>query len=389
MPMLDTILKRKIRLIDYEKICDNEGRRLVMFGKWAGYAGFLDILHGLGQRLKLLGHKNPFERIVMAHDYFDSKEAVKALKECGEEINSGALPTSLGPMIFVFTGTGNVSQGSRELFKHLPHEYVEPDRLPEIAKNGDMNKIYGCIVSRKHHLRRKIDGRFDPTEFEAFPERYESNFITEIAPYASVIINGLFWRANDPRLIKTLDSTKLSSKLIAICDISADPNGSIEFMTECTTIEKPFVIYNPEMGTTTSRLTDPGILICSIDNMPTQLPREATEHFGNLLLPFVEDMLKAAQATSFNKIKCVDEIKNAIITSNGHLTKKYDYIHELMVKQLERKINTRAEETYFDDFIDVTQEIECKNQKFSKSFDSAGLLKITSQKKFLTQHNRA
>lgn len=57
-----------------------------MFGKWAGYAGFLDILHGLGQRLKFLGHKNPFERIVMAHDYFDSKEAVEALKECGEEV---------------------------------------------------------------------------------------------------------------------------------------------------------------------------------------------------------------------------------------------------------------------------------------------------------------
>jgi hypothetical protein len=58
-----------------------------MFGKWAGYAGFLDILHGLGQRLKFLGHKNPFERMVMAHDYFDSKEAVEALKECGEEVN--------------------------------------------------------------------------------------------------------------------------------------------------------------------------------------------------------------------------------------------------------------------------------------------------------------
>jgi len=156
MPMLDVILKRKIRLIDYERICDSDGKRLVMFGKWAGYAGFLDILHGLGKRLKILGHNNnPFEKIFMAHNYFDSKEAIEALNECGKEILNGCLPNEHGPIIFVFTGTGNVSQGARELFKHLPHEYVEPDKLSEIVKNGNMNKIYGCIISRKHHLARK------------------------------------------------------------------------------------------------------------------------------------------------------------------------------------------------------------------------------------------
>ena len=59
-----------------------------MFGKWAGYAGFLDILHGLGQRLKILGTSNPFECVQMAHHYFDSNEAIGALRKCGEEVSS-------------------------------------------------------------------------------------------------------------------------------------------------------------------------------------------------------------------------------------------------------------------------------------------------------------
>lgn len=62
--------------------------------------------------------------------------AIKAIREAGYEIALNKLPRSLGPLIFIFTGRGNVSQGAQELFHHLPYEYVECKNLPEIAAKG-------------------------------------------------------------------------------------------------------------------------------------------------------------------------------------------------------------------------------------------------------------
>ncbi|VDK50940.1 unnamed protein product [Anisakis simplex] len=289
MAMLDTILHRKIRLIDYEKIVDNQGRRLVMFGRWAGYVGFIDILHGLGLRLLALGHHTPFLHIGLAHNYRDSHMAINALRDAGYEIAMNNMPRSLGPLTFVFTGTGNVSQGAQELFEHLPHEYVDVTALPKVVKKGR--------------------GPFNAEEFQEHPERFLSRFATEIAPYASVIINGVYWEQNAARLITIPDAKHLLTpkapgpevpgcptlphRLIALCDISADPGGSIEFMNECTTIDRPFAIYDADLNQCSASFDTPsGCLVCSIDNMPAQIPYEATEAFGDLLYPYITDMVR-------------------------------------------------------------------------------------------------
>ncbi|VDM51969.1 unnamed protein product [Angiostrongylus costaricensis] len=295
MEMLDTILQRKIRLIDYEKIVDENGKRLVMFGKWAGNAGFIDILHGLGLRLLALGHHTPFLHVGLAHNYSDSHMAINALRDIGYEIALGKMPRSLGPLVFVFTGSGNVSQGAQELFLHLPHEFVDVSTLPKVAQKGG--------------------GPFNIEEFEKHPDRYISKFATEIAPYASVIINGVYWDARTPRLITIPDAKHLFTpvqkydppgcptlphRLVAICDISADPGGSIEFMTECTTIDKPFMIYDADFHTSSDSFDSPSgcLLNCSTDQ-------------------------------SFQHLSCRPEVKRAIITDNGKLTKNYEYIADL------------------------------------------------------------
>ncbi|KAI6221387.1 Alanine dehydrogenase PNT and Saccharopine dehydrogenase domain containing protein [Aphelenchoides fujianensis] len=359
MELLDTILHRNIRLIDFEKICTPDGRRLVAFGKWAGWAGFIDILHGLGLRLLALGHHTPFLHIALAHNYAEAHSAVSAVRECGYEIALNRLPRSLGPLVFVFTGTGNVAQGACELFEHLPHEFVDVARLPEVVANGEMTKVYGCVVSREDHLMRKEGGRYDEAEFDAHPERYVSKFASEIAPYASVIVNGVYWGPNTPRLLTVGDAKQLFAqgadgrldspgcprlphRLLAIADISADPHGSIEFMTECTTIDKPFVMYDAHFNSSYESFDAPsGCLVCSIDNMPAQMPLEATNHFGHALLPFIPDMastpiphsLTPAADVPFAELKCRPEVKNAIITSEGALTPNFRYIDELRAAQ--------------------------------------------------------
>ncbi|TMS38063.1 hypothetical protein L596_004871 [Steinernema carpocapsae] len=349
MEMLDTILQRKIRLVDYEKMVDDNGKRLVMFGKWAGYAGFIDILHGLGLRLLALGHHTPFLHIGLAHNYSDSHMAINALRDTGYEIALNNMPRSLGPLIFVFTGSGNVSQGAQELFEHLPHEYVDVATLPKVAKKGQLNKVYGCVVTRADHMVPKHGGPFNKEEFEKHPELYVSKFASEIAPYASVIINGVYWGVNTPRLITIPDAKHLLQptakydvpgcptlphRLIALCDISADPGGSVEFMTECTTIDKPFTIYDADFNKCSDSFDTPsGCLVCSIDNMPAQMPIEATEQFGHLLYPYVMDMLNCSTDQPFSRLQCRDEVKRAVITTDGQLTPDYEYIDQLRREQ--------------------------------------------------------
>lgn len=92
--------------MDFEKFTREDGTRLVMFGKWAGQAGFIDILHGIGLRLLGLGHHTPFLHIALAHNYSDSHMAINAVRDCGYEIALNRLPRSIGPLLFVFTGSG-------------------------------------------------------------------------------------------------------------------------------------------------------------------------------------------------------------------------------------------------------------------------------------------
>lgn len=350
MPLLDAILEKNIRLIDYEKMVDEKGNRTVAFGVYAGVSGMLNILHGLGLRLLALGHHTPFMYIGPSHNYRNTEQARQAVRDAGYEIALDRMPKSLGPLVFVFTGSGNVSQGAQQVFQEFPHEYIEPEHLPKVAKHGATNKLYICVARREHHYVRKDGGKFDSEEFDQHPSRYASTFATAIAPYASVIINGIYWAPTAPRLI-TIPEAKnllrpqsfpwipssagcpqLPHRLIAICDISADPGGSIEFMNECTTIDKPFCLYDADQNKETDSFAGKGVLICSIDNMPAQIPKEATDFFGRLLLPYVKDMLMSDATKPFSDYNVNPEVKNAVIASNGQLTPNHEYITDLRKK---------------------------------------------------------
>uniref|UniRef100_A0A3B3TXY5 Aminoadipate-semialdehyde synthase n=1 Tax=Poecilia latipinna TaxID=48699 RepID=A0A3B3TXY5_9TELE len=342
MGLLDDLLNKEVRLIDYEKMVDTNGYRIVAFGQWAGVAGMINILHGLGLRFLALGHHTPFMHIGMAHNYRNVSQAIQAVRDCGYEISMGLMPRSIGPLTFCFTGTGNVSKGAQDMINELPVEYVEPHELKDVSETGDMNKVYATVLSRRHHLVRKSDGNYDPMEYENHPELYTSHFRTSVAPYTTCLINGIYWDPHTPRLLRRLDAQRLirplkslsalnegspalPHKLLAICDISADTGGSIEFMTECTTIDKPFCIYDADQHIDHDSVEGNGILMCSIDNLPAQLPIEATEYFGDRLFPYIWEMVSCA-----------------IITSNGALTPKFEYIEKMREKREKAQILKRT-----------------------------------------------
>ncbi|VVC45324.1 Saccharopine dehydrogenase, NADP binding domain,NAD(P)-binding domain,Saccharopine dehydrogenase, C- [Cinara cedri] len=347
MPLLDAILEKNIRLIDYEKLMDSSGQRVVAFGKYAGIAGIINILHGLGLRLLALGHHTPLMHIGPAHNYRNSMMARQALRDAGYEIALGMMPKSIGPITFVFTGSGNVSQGAQEIFQELPHEYVPPSMLQKVAEHGASTKFYACVVTRKDYLERTEDGDYNQEEYEQYPSKYKSTFNKKIAPYASVIINGIYWARDCPKLLTVPDAKSLLTpsqlpwipisegapglphRLLGICDISADPGGSIEFMNECTTIDNPFCLYDAHLHKDTNSFRGSGVLVCSIDNMPTQLPMESTDLFGNLVLSYAMNILQSDATKPLEEHTFSPAVLGAIIASNGSLTERFEYIKEL------------------------------------------------------------
>jgi len=111
MDALDTILNKKIRLIDYEKITDEKNSRLIAFGKYAGIAGAIDFLKGFGEYIMQMGISTPFLNCNCAYKYFELKEAYEHIKVIGKKIEEKEIPEQLRPMIFAITGRGRTAQG--------------------------------------------------------------------------------------------------------------------------------------------------------------------------------------------------------------------------------------------------------------------------------------
>ncbi|XP_078613441.1 alpha-aminoadipic semialdehyde synthase, mitochondrial-like [Branchiostoma floridae x Branchiostoma japonicum] len=370
MPMLDAILDKNIRIFDYEMMLDEAGVSPVAgaMGRLAGISGMINILHAMGTRLLALGHHTPFLRIGPTHIYRNIEMCRQAVRDCGYDLALGRMPESIGPLTFLFTGSGYVSKGAQEMLKELPVKFVDPTELRDVCASGDTTRVYAAVLRRHHHLRHRDTGRYDEKEYAAHPDRFVSTFAEQFAPYVLCLVNGMYWPPTAPRLLTNADLQgllgnnmadngvvpgcpnegpgcpdevpgypRLPQRLIAVSDISADEGGSLEFMTQCTSMDSPFEVSD---GTkSVPGIMGNGVVVCSVDNLPAQLPREATDIFGNQLLPYVWEMFHSmaevpfeSQAHLFSKT-----LQDATIASNGKLRPKYEYIWELRALKNQQK----------------------------------------------------
>ncbi|MCO5561188.1 hypothetical protein L7F22_014809 [Adiantum nelumboides] len=168
--------------------------------------------------------------------------------------------------------------------------------------------------------------------YYAHPERYHPIFHKKIAPYASVIVNCMYWERMYPRLLTneqlrelvSVRSGGLGNRLIGVADITCDIGGSIEFVNRTTSSEKPFYRYDPLLNVYSDDMSGNGVFVLATDNLPTELAKEATNHFGDALLPFLPNMVRAAYLSGLLR-----PIEQACIAHKGQLTSLYDYIHRM------------------------------------------------------------
>lgn len=350
MPILDAAFEKKVRLVDYE--CITEGgskgaKRLVAFGAFAGYAGAIDFLRGLGERFLSLGYSTPLLHIGSAFMYPNLEEAKRAVAMAGDAIRKHGLPKALCPFNAVFTGTGNVSRGALEIFSLLPHEMVAPSALSALCDRADSgrlapedcHKMFFAVTTGQDMVRRRDGGTFDREGYYAEPELYEPVFQDKVLPFSTVILNGMYWDARFPRLFTREDLHRHAvsgrDKLLGVCDITCDADGSVP-TRQFASIEQPFHILNAFTEQISTDLDEPGVLFHAVDHLPSELPREASEHFGDCLLPFLPSLaadLAPGVVPHCDSMAGSDRlpmpVRGAIITEGGQLARDFRYISQL------------------------------------------------------------
>ncbi len=341
MPMLKHIMKTGSTMLDYEKVTDDKNRRLIFFGRHAGYAGMIDTLHGFGLRLKEMeGLDSPFLKIKQSCDYFDLKEAKEEITKVAEIIKKDGLPDNLFPLVFGFLGYGNVSQGAQMILDLLPVKVIAPDELAELCACPDVDEckttIYKVVFKEEDMVKPKdASAKFVLQDYYDHPEKYEGCFAEEYLEHITVIVNGAYWSDKYPKSITKEDIKELycgdkEPRLRFIGDISCDVEGGVEATVRISYIERPFFCYDPEEDTATDGVKGSGPAILAIDHLPTEIPRDASDYFSNTLLPFVPNMAKANYNGTLDEAGICDEIKRSVILWKGKFTPNYEYIGEYL-----------------------------------------------------------
>ena len=334
MPLLKRMMEKKINLIDYEKITNEKGQRLIFFGRFAGLAGMINSLWSAGMRYKEFGIETPFTAIKQTHTYNSLEEAKEVVAQVGNKIKTEGLPEQLSPFVIGITGYGNVSKGAQEILSLLPVEEVSPKELLTLEQRNDFSnkKVYQVVFKEEDLSKPLEEGKaFELQEYYQHPERFEGQF-EQYIPHLSILMNCMYWDDRYPRIVTKnyLEGLykKGTPKLTVIGDVTCDPDGSIEITHKGTEIEDPVFVYNPFTREPVMGFKGEGVLVMAVDILPSELPRESSRAFSDALVDFVPDIAAADYNRDFETLNVPAPFKRAMILHRGTLTPDFEYLKE-------------------------------------------------------------
>lgn len=295
--LLQAILANNIDLYDYEAIVDGENRRLIGFGRYAGIVGAYNSIRAFGIKFGLF-------KLPKADTLSDKEALIAHLKRL-------VLP----PLKFVITGTGKVGNGAKEVLDAI--------KIKEVSIENYLTKNYSQPVYTQidvlEYNKRKDGQILDFTDFYQNPKDYISDF-EKFTKVSDIYITGHFY-GNDAPVILTQEMLKANDcKIKVVADVSCDVNGPIACTLRSSTIAEPLYGYLPNEHKESDVFHPAAIVVMAVDNLPCELPKDASEGFGEM---FLEHVIPAF----FNQDK--DGIlKRAKITENGKLTPRFSYLQE-------------------------------------------------------------
>ncbi len=304
--MLRKMIEQRVRLLDYEYFTQDNGARVVAFGRWAGIVGAYNGLRARGLRSDRFTLKSCYE----CHDL--------------EEVWAGLKMIDLNPGLkILITGDGRVGNGAMETINQTNAVKVSPEDF--LALQFDVPVV--CQLSPGDYVQHKEGKEFDLHHFFNNPTEYKSIFkkYTEVT---DIYVAAHFWDPDSPKFITDEIIKADDFNISVIADVSCDIDGPIVSTIRATTIADPFYGYNRFTGMDESPFRKPGnVTVMSVDNLPGELPRDASADFGLQLMEFVIPELI--------KDKRDGMIKRATICAEGKLGEDYKYLKNYLEKTKE------------------------------------------------------
>jgi saccharopine dehydrogenase (NAD+, L-lysine forming) len=295
--LLQAVVEKKIRLIDWECLSDTAGRRLIGFGRYAGVVGTYNAFRAFGLRNK------SFE-LTKAHDCHGR-----------EEMESELVKAMLPPIKILLTGRGKVAKGSIEILEKM--------NIRKVGKRDFMNVSFDepvyCQISFQDYFKRKDGGEFETAEFYKNPGDHVSDFM-RFARVADVYIAGHFWGAGSPLIFSREDARRPEFNISIVADISCDIDGPVASTIRPSTIADPLYGYDPINEIETSYDATGVITVMAVDNLPCELPRDASFDFGKMFIKSVLPSLLNGGKNGF--------LNRASITDENGITDRYAYLRD-------------------------------------------------------------
>ena len=295
--LLKAILDKNIELYDHETIIKENGARLIGFGRYAG----------------IVGAYNGFRAIGLTNETFNlpKAETLDSQKELIAELNKIQLPN----LKILLTGNGKVAYGAKEMLDAINIKQVSVDEY----LNKDFKEPVYCLADVLDYNKRKDGQIIDNFDFYNNPEKYESDFM-RFAKVTNYFIAGHFYGNGAPYLFTRKDAKSKEFNIKFVADISCDVDGPVASTLRASTIADPIYGYNPETEAEVDFKDENAIVVMAVDNLPCELPKDASEGFGEM---FLENVIPAF----FNNDKD-GVLQRAKMTENGKLTARFSYLQD-------------------------------------------------------------
>jgi alanine dehydrogenase len=295
--LLKAILDKNIELFDHETIVNSKGFRLIGFGRYAGIVGTYNGFRAWGLKYDLWN-------LPKAETLSDQKSLIAHLNQI-----------SVPNIKILLTGRGKVAQGSQEMLDGMSIQSVSV----EDYLNKTFNEPVYCKIDVLDYNKRKDGKVIDVSDFFKNTQDYESNFM-RFAKVTNYYIAGHFYGNGAPKFYTKEDVNSPEFKIKVVADISCDVNGPIATTIRASTIADPIYGYNPQTASEMDYKDDSAIAVMAVDNLPCELPKDASEGFGK---QFLQHVIPAFYNGDANGI-----LQRAKITENRKLTERFAYLQD-------------------------------------------------------------
>ncbi|WP_108801802.1 MULTISPECIES: NAD(P)-dependent oxidoreductase [unclassified Aquimarina] len=295
--LLKAILDKNIELYDHEVIVNQKGWRLIGFGKYAG----------------IVGAYNGFRAFGLKNESFilPKAETLPDQKALETELSKINLPS----IKIVLTGNGKVGSGAKEILDAM--------RIKEVSVDEYLNTVFDEAVYTQidvlDYNKRKDGQLLDKSDFYNNPEEYDSDFM-KFAKVSDLYMAGHFFGDGAPYIYTREDAKSTDFNISVVADISCDIDGPVATTIRSSTIADPIYGYHPHKEEEVDFKDPEAIVVMAVDNLPCELPKDASEGFGTM---FMEHVIPAFFNNDIDGV-----LERARMTQSGKLTDRYNYLQD-------------------------------------------------------------